>query len=72
MDSYRLRAEHLARFNAWESSQPRVDLGLEARIDAVSFLYDLLPSTARREPVESVRVSIRSLQSRLALLSVLS
>lgn len=46
------RQRALERFSAWEAKHPRNPTP-QAALNAVGFLYDLLPAAARSRPVDT-------------------
>jgi hypothetical protein len=50
-DEVRERAEALGRFSAWEAAHP-IRLSPGAALEAIGALYELLPPSARRRPVD--------------------
>ncbi len=60
------RQRALERFSAWEEKHPRVETS-QAALNAVGFLYDLLPVEARRRPVDTR--GIQALHGALAALT---
>jgi hypothetical protein len=65
-DTVRERAEALERFAVWEATHP-IRLSPSAALEAIGALYELLPPSGRRRPVNPA--GVMALHATLSILS---